>query len=267
MIRSKEIHYDCNQPHHFAEAIGQIINDELDVLWLRGFVPVEKCDLVARNFYGSEAAKPRADNVPGIMIGESHYFKDPEYYYQRCQDTLEDVENLFHGQRSPVRQFYSHIAEGLNIEVRPATYKSKEALHTRAIEWQDKADGDFLLQPHDDVSQVFCERNQDWEITEIKTLVAINYYAKCEAGQGILRVFDLKHSSDVAEEIGLECKGYPYPPHLLENAQVLDVPVKTGDIVVINGALIHGVLKSKSGRIVLNSFLGDLDAKEFIYWT
>ncbi|MDY8109276.1 hypothetical protein U0C82_08985 [Fulvimarina sp. 2208YS6-2-32] len=266
MLRVTEIRHGHSDPDELAHAFGGVIGGEVDVIWLRGFVSPEICAAIAQRFDASDEAKPRADNVPGIMVGESHYFKSPDDYYQRCHDTVAAVEGLFEG-ISPVREFYKQIADGLNLTIRPARHDGGEALHTRAIEWKDKSDDDFLLQPHDDVSQVFCERNDNWEISEIGTLVAINFYARCEAGQGMLRVYDLRHSPEIAKQIGLECKGYPYPPEMIAGADLFDVPVASGDFAIINGALIHGVLKSNGGRIVLNSFIGDVSEREFIYWT
>lgn len=260
---------------NFAEAgemaVGaaalDVLDGHADLVWVHGFADVNNCTEIANNFYRSQDALPRLDNVPGVMIGESHYFKDPKSYYQICKKSSDAVKSMFSNSLDPVARFYSIVSTSSGGVLRPARYRTEDALHTRAIEWQERASSNYLLQPHEDVSQVFCARNTGWEISAIHTLMAVNFYARCQVGEGMLRVFDLKHSPGLAARVNVEGVGYPYPEALLADTKYVDLAVQTGDVVLLNGAFIHAVTRSRSERIVLNSFVGNLGNQELIYWT
>ncbi|MBJ7220374.1 MULTISPECIES: hypothetical protein [unclassified Brenneria] len=267
MVRVREV--QGNNSEDVGKAVFDIMEGKVDAVWLRGFSDISVCEKISSNFYSTGDAQPRKDNVPGIMIGESHYFKSPENYYKVCGEQRKAVASLFEDiDQNPVQELYSIAQNYRGNMFRPATWCEHEALPTRAISWQEKPGSQFLLRPHDDVSQVFCSRNEGWETQHITTLVAVNFYARCQSGSGMLRVFDLKHSSELAEKFGVEGVGYPYPQDYLSNFDYIDIPVETGDVAMLNGAYVHSVTPSTSDRIVLNSFLGDLkNDNEIIYWT
>lgn len=266
MMRMVEIDGDREQKL-IGRAAHELVRNRVDAVWIHGFAKGDVCDAIAENFQKSSALLPRKDNVPGLMVGESHYAKTPSAYYETCRQSCESVDSLFEGTEDPVRRLYTTVGRHLERNVRAAHFAHGEALHTRAIAWQDRPSSSFLLQPHDDVSQVFCERNRGWEIVDIRTLLAVNFYASCKAGQGMLRVYDLRHSPELAMQAKVEGVGYPYPAELLSSTRYTDLAVRTGDLVLLNGAFIHGVTRSQEHRIVLNSFLGDLRDDELIYWT
>lgn len=250
-----------------GKAVRSMTEGSLDILWIHRYATKETCNAITANFLNQGSASPRKDNVPGLMIGDSHYFKSPEEYIRASRATRKDVTELFKEADDPIRSIYKTITIEGSFKTRAAVFNGTEALHTRAISWKSKPDSSYLLQPHDDVSQVFCTRNEGWEITSISTLIALNFYPKAQEGQGALRVFDLKHTTSLAEKAEVTGSGYPYPSEMLKDIKYVDIPVSSGDVVMINGSFIHGVLPSLTERIVLNSFLGDLDQRNMIYWT
>jgi len=253
--------------HGIGKALGDLLDGGTDVCWVRGFASAETCKSISKSFYCRDGAKPRVDNVPGVMVGESHYFKAPADYYRMCQEQKASVEELFSNAEDPVRRIYSIIENHRGVDVRPALWDGQEALHTRAIAWKEIVGSPHLLRPHDDVSQVFCDRNDGWEIQQVNTLIALNFYAQCQAGHGMLRVYDLKCTPDLAKRFDLEGIGYPYPQDFLNGFDYIDIPVQTGDVVMLDGSFIHGVTKSSADRLVLNSFVGEVSEREAVYWT
>lgn len=277
MLRKVEILFDGSDTNFnlIGHAINEMFMTRTDLLVIRGVADVETCARIADNFYSSPAAKPRADNVPGLMVGESHYFKSPETYYRLCEQTKKDVDGLFEGASNPILSLYSSLGKVSNMCIRPARFNDQESLHTRAIQWElpgDKkiqAGTAYMLKPHDDINQVYCDRNQGWEIENVESLIAVNFYAKTTENEGSLRVFDFAPSDSYFDDnphlIGT---GYPYPAQDLEDVDYIDVPVYPGDMILLNGKYVHGVTHGVGKRLVLNSFIGNINSKkEVLYWT
>lgn len=271
MIRKLELNFE-NQKTSYAvigSAVNLLMNNQADVLIIRNAVKSEDCNMIANNFYHSSAVLPRTDNVPGIMVGVSHYFKEPSDYYQHCEQTYPDVCGLFENIKNPILALYKGIEEACRATVRPAHFQQKKALFTRGIQWPAKDNQEYMLQPHDDVCQVFCDRNKDWEVNEIQELFAVNFYAKSARNEGKLRIFDF-YPDDcfLKENPALIGNGYPYPKQILNDADYEDVSVGMGDIVILNGKFVHAVTAGTGNRLVLNSFIGSKkDNNEIIYWT
>lgn len=203
MINIVELTYTETERQSVGKAICDVLDGSIDVAWIRGVGDGVICDEIASRFHNSLNALSRKDEVPGTMVGESHYFKKPDDYYARCKESMVAVDALFEVGKNPIKRLYSLVQEYRGGVLRAARYNGRDALHTRAIAWKEMPGSEFLLRPHDDVSQVFCERNEGWEICNIKTLLAINFYAQCEAGEGMLKVFDLKHTPELAERAGV----------------------------------------------------------------
>ena len=62
-----------------------------------------------------------------------------------------------------------------------------------------------------------------------------------------------------------------YPAELLEEHSSLTLAVETGDLCVINGNLVHAVLRgnatSPKSRLLLTCFMGLNQNNELIWWT
>ena len=273
MIRKLELSFAEQNTDYtvIGSAVNLMLNKQLDVLIVRNAVKAEDCNAIADNFYHSSSALPRADNVPGIMLGVSHYFKTPADYYHPCEKTLNDICALFNHLENPILALYEGIGKACHQNIRAAIYNQKSALFTRGIQWtSSKQNNGYMLQPHDDVCQVFCERNHDWEIQDLGELLAVNFYAKTTAKEGKLRIFDFYPSDTFLknhpELIG---NGYPYSDAVLADASYDDIAVNAGDILILNGKFVHAVTAGEGSRLVLNSFIGKKinNSGEIIYWS
>lgn len=204
------------------------------------------------------------------MVGVSHYFKTPENYYEICKKVSPEVNALFNHATNPVMELYNSINNLTGLKIRAANYNQQKALFTRAMQWASSKNNDgFMLKPHDDICQVFCDRNNGWEIMDIRQILAVNFYVKATSGEGKLRVFNFFPNEDFLEEnphlIG---SGYPYPTEILDDVQFEDVAVESGDLIILNGKFVHAVTEGESKRLILNSFIGSKkNSNEVIYWS
>lgn len=153
--------------------------------------------------------------------------------------------------------------------VRPSRFGDQQALHARIVEWLPKTSvqDDFLLLPHEDFSQVNCDRNENRELRHACNIVAINFYASSLSGAGCLRIYNYIPDIATRDELNLQGSGYPYPVDLLQGKSYVALVVETGDLAVINGKHVQAVTPSPSRRVVVNCFLTVTPENECVYWT
>lgn len=95
MINIVELTYTETERQSVGKAICEVLGGSIDVAWIRGVGDGVICDEIASRFHKSLNARPRKDDVPGTMVGESHYFKKPNDYYARCMESMASVDALF----------------------------------------------------------------------------------------------------------------------------------------------------------------------------
>ncbi len=254
---------------YIDEAIAMITHNDLDVALLKNVMSVEDCNLIADGFFNSHNRKRRPDAVPGYILGATHYGKSPDEYFQQCAASKDSLRHFFEGVPDPMRMVHEAIAQSIKCPVRPSRFGDQEALHARIVEWLPKTsvEDDFLLLPHEDFSQVNCDRNENWELRHASNIIAINFYASSLSGAGCLRIYDYIPDVATRDELNLQGSGYPYPFDLLQKKSYVELAVETGDLAVINGKYIHAVTPSQSRRVVVNSFLTLTPKGEYVYWT
>jgi hypothetical protein len=254
---------------HIGEAIAMIAHDDLDVALIKQVMSAENCALIENNFFNSEDRQRRPDTVPGYILGATHYGKYPDEYFQQCASSQEALNRFFEDAPDPIRMVHEAIAQSVKRPVRPSRFGDQQALHARIVEWLPKTSvqDDFLLLPHEDFSQVNCDRNEKWELRHARKIMAINFYASSLGGAGCLRIYDYIPDIATRDELNLQGSGYPYPVDLLQGRSYVELAVETGDLAVINGKHIHAVTSCPSRRVVVNSFLTLTPENEYVYWT
>lgn len=256
-------------PQHIGEAVAMIAHNDLDVALIKKIMPAEACGRIETAFFNSSDRQRRPDTVPGYILGATHYGKAPDEYFRQCDSSRAAVRRFFDEVPDPMGMVHAAIGQSARRPVRPSHFDDKEALHARIVEWLPKtsAPGDFLLLPHEDFSQVNCDRNEQWEMRHARSIMAINFYASSSAGSGCLRVYDYIPDTTVRDELKLQGSGYPYPLELLQDKSYVELAVETGDLAVINGKYIHAVTPSHSRRVVVNCFMSLTPEAEYVYWT
>ncbi|MFS2001987.1 hypothetical protein ACEN9F_00045 [Duganella sp. CT11-25] len=254
---------------HIGEAISMISHNDLDVALIKQVMPAEDCALIEHHFFNSSDRRKRPDSVPGYILGATHYGKSPDDYFRQCGSSRGAVAQFFEDAPDPMRMVHEAIAQAARRPVRPSRFGDQQALHARIVEWLPKTSmpDDFLLLPHEDYSQVNCDRNEHWELRHARNITAINFYASSSAGAGCLRIYDYVPDAATRDELNLQGSGYPYPLDLLQGKSYVELAVETGDLAVINGRYVHAVTPSPSRRVVVNCFLTLTPEGEYVYWT
>lgn len=254
---------------HIGEAIQLVAHNDLDVALIKHVMPIADCASIEGHFLNSDDRQRRPDSVPGYMLGATHYGRSPENYFNECDSSKAALEHFFADAPDPMRMVHEAIAQATQRPVRPSRFGDQRASHARIVEWlpNPSREKDFLLLPHEDYSQVNCDRNENWELRHARNIMAINFYASASAGDGCLRIYDYIPDTATRDKLNLQGSGYPYPLDLLQGKTYVELAVETGDIAIINGRCIHAVTPSPARRVVVNCFLTLTPECEYVYWT
>jgi hypothetical protein len=256
--------------------VYDVLSGKLAAYRVRDYCPKDACDKIVENFWASPKKTPRygegEDGVEGYFIGASHIEKTTEEYLQEAESYAEGVRNLFTGTINPLAEFREElILKGDRYTaVRPAQHMGMIASDSKAVYWNNM--GDFLLRPHDDIAQVKDPRQHDFEIQQASRVMAINFYAAVPENAGQLKIWNIEADNRSRADLGLTYSGYPYPEEYLEDFESITISVEPGEICVINGNLIHAVIRGDSKavskcRLLLSCFMTFNEKRELIWWT
>ena len=250
-----------------------VLDGKLAAYVVHGFVGPDACHRIVDNFWMSPGRVPRygagEDGVEAYLIGASHYGKPTLTYLEEAAACKDDVENLYAGTINPVAFFRDVFAVETQMNVRAATLDGMPAGDSKAIYWNNV--GMFLLEPHEDLAQVKDPLQADFEIQQVNRVMAVNVYAAVPHRAGQLRLWNVEPDEETRADLGLSGVGFPYPAELLEEHASLLIEVQTGDLCVINGNLVHAVMRgnarSPKNRLILTCFTGLNLGNELIWWT
>jgi hypothetical protein len=262
---------ETNDPVDVA-AVRQVLNGNLAAYHVRGFISSEVCERIMANFWTSSHRVPRygegEDGVEAYLVGASHYGKPTLTYLQEAFACKEGVDGLYAETINPVATFRDTLATS-GLRVRAAALNRMPAGDSKAVYWNNT--GTFLLEPHDDLAQVKDPVQADFEIQEVSRVMAVNVYAAVAEGSGQLKVWNIEPDDETRAELGLGNEGFPYPVEPLADFASLLIEVGTGDLCVVNGNLVHAVVRGNTitpkSRLLLTCFMGLNSNNELIWWT
>ena len=111
----------------------------------------------------------------------------------------------------------------------------------------------------------------DFEIQQADRVMAVNIYAAVPERSGQLQIWNVEPDDETRAELGLSGVGFPYPAELLSEYPATLIEVETGDLCVVNGNLVHAVVRgdiaSPRNRLLLTCFMGRNREGELIWWT
>lgn len=251
--------------------VFEVLNGRLAVYLVRGFMPLAVCRQVEANFWASTERVPRygegEDGVEAYLIGASHYGKPTSTYLNEALGCKAAVESLFMGTINPVAALRDTLAS--RITVRTASLNGLPAGDCKAVCWNNF--GTFLLEPHEDLAQVKDPIQADFEVQQVDRVMAVNIYAAVPERAGQLQVWNVEPDDATRAELGVNNVGFPYPAKLLTEYPSLTIAVETGDLCIVNGNLVHAVLRgnaeSPRSRLLLTCFMGRNLNDELIWWT
>ena len=269
------IHETCKSVD--VASVFEVLRGNLAGYRIREYLTADACRQIVENFWRSEAKVPRfgygEDGVEGYFIGASHIEKTTHEYLQEARMFEDAVKSLFAGTINPLAAFRDTLAfegSGENMTFRPAKLNGLSAGDAKAVYWNSL--GDFLLQPHEDFAQLKDPKQKDFEIQQASRVMAINFYAEAPTNSGQLKLWNIEPDNRSRADLDLTYSGFPYPAELLEEFPSIIIPVETGDLCVINGNLVHAVLRgdpvaSAKQRLLITCFTTSNDNDEFIWWT
>ncbi|HEY6804838.1 MAG TPA: hypothetical protein VI306_14785 [Pyrinomonadaceae bacterium] len=263
--------HEANGPVDIA-AVREVLSGNLAAYHVHDFISSEVCEQIMANFWTSSSRVPRygegEDGVEAYLIGASHYGKPTLTYLQEALACKNGVDGLYVDAINPVNAFRDTLrASGMTV--RAATLDGLPAGDSKAVYWNNV--GTFLLEPHDDLAQVKDPVQADFEIQEVSRVMAVNIYAAVAEGSGQLKVWNVEPDDETRAELGLSNEGFPYPAEPLADFPSLLIEVRTGDLCVVNGNLVHAVVRgdltTPKRRLLLTCFMGLNLSNELIWWT
>jgi hypothetical protein len=255
--------------------VFEVLRGDLAAYRIRGFVPVNACSRIANNFWSSpdRVARPGdgENGVEGYFIGASHYGKTSLQYLGEAMASRNAIERVYAGTINPGSVFRAALSAGTGkaVQVRPARLNGLSACDSKAVHWTGS--GTFLLEPHDDLAQLRSPEQKDFEIQRADRVLAVNIYAEVPVNSGQVQLWNIEPDDRTRANLGLTNIGFPYPADMLTECPSIIIPVETGDLCVLNGNLVHAVLRgnpmSPQKRLLITFFMALQNDDELIWWT
>lgn len=257
-------------------SVFEVLKGNLAAYRIRKFLPPDACQRIVKNFWASSERVPRLgvgeDGVEGYFIGASHIEKTTRDYLEEVRAFENAVKSLYTGTINPASVFREALTlgSGKDINVRPAKLNALSAGDSKAVFWNNL--GEFLLEPHDDFAQLKAPNQKDFEIQQATRVMAINFYAEVPMNSGQIKLWNIEPDDRTRASLDLTYSGFPYPAELLSEFQSTIIPVETGDLCVVNGHLVHAVLRGDSttlskNRLLITFFMTFNNSNELIWWT
>ncbi|WP_434526606.1 2OG-Fe(II)-dependent halogenase WelO5 family protein [Photorhabdus asymbiotica] len=258
-------------------AVSDLLDGHLAVCRINHFLLPEQRKKIIENFWRSSALTPRygdgIDGVEGYFIGASHIEKNTRQYIEEVENFRPAISEIFQDTINPIDRFIERITHfsGDNLQVtRPAMYHGVAAGNVKIVYWNNF--GEFLLLPHDDLAQLSDPRQSDFEVQQINRVMAVNFYADVPENGGQLKVWNIQPDNQSRSALGLTYSNFPYPVELLENHASMVINIEAGDLVLLNGNLVHAVLNGNAisapeRRLLVTCFMGVQQNGDLVWWT
>lgn len=255
-----------------VDSFFNILSNDYVGYHVKSFLPKEYCKQVEKRFHESPLRKAREDGVPGYEAGVTQYKKNPLNLSYLSYEQHGLIRNIIGNASNPIMDFYRKIAlkgSQLGLTVRPATFGAESMTIVRAIQWAKRNKNDkMLLELHDDIGQVKAKLNFGFEIQQVQKLIAINFYPKAEENSGQLKVVNWSPTDEDRQKLGISETGYPYnEENLPSNVEKKIISPETGDLIVMDGNYVHGVMVGQDKcpeRLIINGFAGLLKNNDIV---
>ncbi len=258
--------------------LTQLLIGEIPCLHFKNALSSQSCSDLLSAFLNSPGRRPRADGVPGDVIGFYHYGKTFSEYINEAGIHNRFVEEFLEQGGDPVERVLTLMRASLrrinsDAILRPALWASQESPKARALSWTSK--GRFLLEPHEDVGQLDNPLQKGFEAQSARygVVVAVNMYPSIPPGGGRLKIWNVIPDDTSRIRVGAQNTGYPYPLEELANLTAIEITPEPGSIVIMNGGLVHAVTGyedlinlNTDIRLLINFFAGWINPTTMVHW-
>lgn len=257
-----------------SQPLAALLTGRLAGLHVRGAITEDQRAALLARFWSSRGLTERGGGVQGHYVGAYHYGNPLDRYLKEVEASRADIAELL-GAEDPVTLVVDAVGKavkGLGASVRLASHEGRPAGRTRTVSWL--TDGSNLLDPHEDASQL---RHPDLDGFEVQRayergVTAANVYLNMPPGGGHIRIWNIDPDEDSKRRFGVEHTGYYYPEPSVAGIPHVDVAPASGDLLFLNGRLVHAVIGYQGGsgvgaeRVSMNFVIGFIDPETVVYW-
>ncbi|WP_405652612.1 hypothetical protein [Streptomyces sp. NBC_00019] len=260
---------------HAVEDIGTALRDlcsgAVPAIRIPRFLSAADAKHLTSSFLQCPEVEERQDGVWGKYLGAYHYRRTFEDYRAQIDRTSAVLSELLKAVGDPLEHLNDEIGAALlsgpSARNRPAVWHGSPVATARMSAWLPSTE--YLLDAHDDIGQLRDPEQKGFEPQRIPDdgVIAVNLYTSSPAEGGKLRLWNVMSNTAVRHELGIARSGYPYPGSFLDAYDYIDVQPRTGDLVLINGAIPHAVTlhQADEPRVAVNYFFGRL-GESIIRW-
>ncbi len=257
--------------HFVPEAVLDVLHGRTACVVFRGMVSKEVCKSITERFWNSSHRQARGIEAPGYYLGAYTWNKSTAQYFDESEAVNPALEEVLDLPGDPMKVFYEGLSAALATEgaiVRPGRHKGRKASVALLRSWH--GEGEFALEPHDDIAQCADPQMADFERSGVlrHTVAALNICLENPEG-GRLVYWNVQ--PDTASRIRLDMlyTGIPYPVESLAPYGVNWIEIRPGDVYVFNGAHVHAVEPNTTNepRTTLAAMMGFIDDHTVITWS
>jgi hypothetical protein len=250
----------------FFEVAAAVNSGELVGAICRNFLHRERCEEVFETFTSHPEVRTRHGDAYGSYLGTFHWGKRRDDYIAECRrfsPILADISSCWN-------EIIKHLNTSLGMHgrtLRHATWSGDKVAAPLIRRW--KGEGLYSLVPHEDLSQCSDPLQAGFEIQAVARqgcICSLNLcIANAEGGQ--LLIWNYVPTIEDKKKYNTLPEGGPYPADALLDKAVLEIPIRTGDLYIFNGAYIHAVGPTASARATISCLLGNVDDHQTVMWT
>jgi hypothetical protein len=234
----------------------------------RDIIPAEAQRAIAAKFWASPGRKHR-EGEPAHYVGSYHWNKSVGTYLAETAEVIDAVYEVLDVPDSPWRTFRAGLAAELarhGASLRIAEQQGATACPALIRAWD--REGEFSLEPHEDVAQCKDPRQAGFEIQHVPEyeVCAVNMCVEHTSG-GRLVLWNIRPDNKSRRRLDLDYTGFPYPPESLAEFDELRLDIRKGDIYVFNGRHVHAVDANQGNRSNVSFFIGFANEQTVVTWT
>lgn len=253
------------------EQVLDVLKGKVAGVIFRGIASSDTCAALTDRFWRSTALKERGSEEPNYYLGAYHYHKTTAQYLDESAAVANALADVLDVPDSPLTQFREGLSRRLAPDVvfRPARHEGRDACQALLRSWRGQ--GQFALQPHEDLAQCGEPRQADFEIQQARKYCVSALNICLENGKGgNLCYWNVQPNEASKRRMGLQYAGWPYPEESLAGFEKMVVEIHPGDVYVFNGAHVHAVEPNAEAgvrRTTMSGLLSFIDDNTVVFWT